>query len=186
MCKKWISNIKCLTQAWKGDTRNHAIQENYILFLLLWTEAIGKSGKLLALPFSGGVCEGSSLSCHLEVCDSHPDLGSRCVPKRPGILTTCSPSLIFSSDPEAFDCLCRCPGKNPCFHLQRVILLCFWPCPLLSPEGWLAVLSLLVLLRCRAPAASTYWLPDSLLHLSLPKAARGIGSGDGVLAANFH
>ena len=61
------------------------------------------------------------------------------LPKSPGILTTCSPRLIFSSDPEAFDCLCRCPGKNPCFHLQRVILLCFWPCPPLSlKDGWLS------------------------------------------------
>lgn len=133
----------------------------------------------MALPFPGGEFEGSSLSCHLEVCDSHPRPGIQMwLPKRPGILTTCSSSLIFSYDPEAFDYLCWCPGKNPYFHFQQVILLCFWPCPPLSlKHGWV---SLVTPGTAQAPgsAASTYWLPASLLHLCFPKAAGIVGSGD--------
>lgn len=140
MCKKWISNIKYLTQAWKGDTRNHAIQENYILFLLLWTEAIGKSREVVGFALFWWCMWRLITFLPLGSMWFTPRPGIQMwLPKRPGILTTCSPSLVFSSDPEAFDCLCRCPGKNPCFHLQRVILLCFWPCPLLSlKDGWLS------------------------------------------------
>ena len=100
------------------------------------------------------------------------------LPKRPGILTTCSSSLNFSYDPEAFDCLCWCPGKNPYSHFQQVILSCFWLCPPLSlKDGWV---SLVTPGTAQTPgsAASTYWLPSSLLYPSFPKAAGIVGFGD--------
>lgn len=100
----------------------------------------------MALPFSGGMYEGPSLSCHVAVCDSHPKPGFQMwLPESSwnrdfDRLFFQPPFLLWSRD--IWLSLLVPHSQSPYSNFQLVTLLSFWLCsPLSLKDGWMRLLT---------------------------------------------